>query len=473
MIKSDAIYQVLLRYDFDLSRGNNGIYDYLKQHLNQFYTDIVSAISAPNDVMLKETFINMLKAEMPLLQKICEEIPEIIFAFDNGHIPDAYSKSKMLFDETKPYLLHRFSQIDYNGDYYRIRKGDFRITDPAQSIKQKTQMFHIKRNLRNKIGAYRYSIAGYPCLYLASDSDLAWFECGMPKQFSYCKMMVTEEGENALRLVDFSHRPVEIISAFNIWVLNARRQNKNEGEIIKFYEFLLKYIITYPLAAACSLKVKNRDDKFVQEYIFPQLFMQWVLESKDIDGVRYKSSLHSSLVKYRSAVNIALPVKQFRADGLDEKLTQKIAISDIGYIDINKEFEKKQDILAEIKNFKYGLSQYIIASEYCGNYVIDLIDLCECVINVYTALMEGNYENSDLLFTCVNSLCDHIDLLQKNSPTIVQECMNQAPSDKKQYVDASVIESHINEFHRLANQILSKNIALGFSFENLDNFELI
>ena len=87
--------------------------------------------------------------------------------------------------------------------------------------------------------------------------------------------------------------------------------------------------------------------------------------------------------------------------------------------------------------------------------------------------MEGNYENSDLLFTCVNSLCDHIDLLQKNSPTIVQECMNQAPSDKKQYVDASVIESHINEFHRLANQILSKNIALGFSFENLDNFELI
>jgi hypothetical protein len=61
--------------------------------------------------------------------------------------------------------------------------------------------------------------------------------------------------------------------------------------------------------------------------------------------------------------------------------------------------------------FLYTLSQYIIASEYCGDYVEDLIDLCECVINVYTALMEGNYENSDLLFTCVNALCDHVDLL--------------------------------------------------------------
>ena len=28
------------------------------------------------------------------------------------------------------------------------------------------------------MGAYRYSVAGSPCLYLASDRELAWFECG-------------------------------------------------------------------------------------------------------------------------------------------------------------------------------------------------------------------------------------------------------------------------------------------------------
>ena len=36
MIKSDAIYKTLLKYDFDLSRGSNQIYEYLKDHLNQY-----------------------------------------------------------------------------------------------------------------------------------------------------------------------------------------------------------------------------------------------------------------------------------------------------------------------------------------------------------------------------------------------------------------------------------------------------
>lgn len=473
MIKGDALYKVLLKYDFDLYRGNEGICEYLKQHLNQFYTDVSFAITSRDNDFLGETFINMLNEKMLILKKICDEVPEIINNFDDGHILESYSKSSKLFDYIKPYLLHRFSQINYNGDYYRIRRGDFRITEPSQSINKKTQMFHIKKGLRNRIGAYRYSIAGYPCLYLASDSDLAWFECGMPKQFSYCKMRITEEGENALKLVDFSNRPVDIISSFNICVLNARRQNKDEKELIMIYDYLIKYIITYPLAAACSVKVKDRSDKFVQEYIFPQLFMHWILESEDIDGVRYKSSLNTNLVKYRNATNIALPVKQFRHDGLDENLTRKIAISDIGYLDINKEFEKKQDVLSEIKDFKYNISQYVIASEYCGTYTYDLIDLCECLINVYTALMEGNYENSDLLFTCINALCDHIDLLKKNCPFIIKECMEKAPSDKKKFVEPSVIEGHINKFHSLANQILSKNIALGFSFEELENYEYI
>ena len=106
MIKGDAIYKVLLKYDFDLSRGNSGVYEYLKNHLNQFYLDITEALAAPNDIMLKETFVNMLKDKMPLLKKLCEEIPEIISAFDNGHIPEAYSRSKTIFEETKPHSNH-------------------------------------------------------------------------------------------------------------------------------------------------------------------------------------------------------------------------------------------------------------------------------------------------------------------------------------------------------------------------------
>jgi len=44
-------------------------------------------------------------------------------------------------------------------------------------------MFHIPMNKRESIQSYRYSIPGYPCLYLANQGSLCWFECGMPNSF--------------------------------------------------------------------------------------------------------------------------------------------------------------------------------------------------------------------------------------------------------------------------------------------------
>lgn len=40
MIKNDRIYQVLLKYNFDLFRGDKGITEYMAEHCNQFYCDM-------------------------------------------------------------------------------------------------------------------------------------------------------------------------------------------------------------------------------------------------------------------------------------------------------------------------------------------------------------------------------------------------------------------------------------------------
>ena len=116
-----------------------------------------------------------------------------------------------------------------------------------------------------------------------------------------------------------------------------------------YYKFLLRYIMIYPIAAACSVKVKDRNTKFDEEYVFLQLFMQWIRETDEFDGVRYKSSLNTSLVDGMGAINIALPVKEYRADGLDRRLAEKITVSDIGYLDVNCDFQKYNDILEKIK----------------------------------------------------------------------------------------------------------------------------
>ena len=472
MIKDDRIYQVLLRYDFDLFRGKKGITEYITEHLSKYYAEIVSATEGNNE-FLGPYFITLLKDKLPIIKELCDEIPAILSAFDNGHIRDAYNKSALLFDNVEPYLLRRASWVGNGGTFYRIRPGDFRIKDPTISKKQKAELFHIKKGLRNRIGAYRYSVAGYPCLYLASDRELAWFECGMPKQFSFCQLVITEEGEGALRLVDFSNRPVDLLSSVSSWLLNAKRLNKEESEKVVYYDYLVKYIVTYPLAAACSVKVKDRGNKYVEEYIFPQLFMSWLRERDDIDGVRYKSSLNSSLVQGMGAINVALPVKKFRDDGLDEQLTAKIGVSDIGYLDVNNDFQKYLDALNDLKVYINKLRLYIVESPHVGTYILELIDLSECILKTYTSLMEGNYINSELLFTYIDRLCEHVDLLYLCREIKAQECIDEALRFKKDHIDKNVIILQFEEFKELASRILRKHTVFDFSFENMGNFEYL
>lgn len=472
MFKDDRIYQVLLKYDFDLFRGKKSIAEYMAEHIAEYYAEIVSATEGKND-FLGAYFIALLKEELPIIKELSDEIPAILSAFDNGHIRDAYNRSALLFDNIEPYLLRRASWLGNGGNFYRIRSGDFRIKDRANSKKQKAELFHIKKDLRNRIGAYRYSVAGYPCLYLASDRELAWFECGMPKQFSFCQLVITEEGEEALRLVDFSNRPVDLLSSISIWLLNAKRLNKAEEEKTVYYDYLVKYIVTYPLAAACSVKVKDRGNKYVEEYIFPQLFMSWIRERDDIDGVRYKSSLNSTLVQGMGAINVALPVKKFRKDGLDERLTAKIGVSDIGYLDVNKDFQKYQDALDDLKAYTNKLRLYIIESSYVGAYVLELIDLSECILKTYTSLMEGNYVNSELLFTYIDRLCEHVDLLYLCKEMKIQKCIDEGQRLQKDIVDKNVMISQFEEFKELASRILRKHTVFDFSFENMENFEYL
>ncbi|MDO4811019.1 MAG: RES domain-containing protein [Eubacteriales bacterium] len=472
MIKDDRIYQVLLRHDFDLFRGNKEISEYLREHLDKYYNDISIAAKTDNS-FLGGTFTNLIEGKLETLRDFCTTIPEVLTAYENGYIKDAYVKSAKLFDQIKPYFLFCNSSSNTGGKYYRIRSGDYRIKEVSESKAKKAELFHIKKPLRSRIGAYRYSVPGYPCLYLASDIELAWFECGMPKQFSYCQMNIMQGDASALKLVDISHRPVEFLSGFTTYLLNARRRGKSEDELRRIYDVLINYILTYPLASACSVKVKNRSEQFVEEYIFPQLFMSWIRESEDIDGIQYKSSLYSTLVQGIGAVNLALPVKTFREDGLDEKLSAKIEVSDIGFFDVSDQFKQYKCVLHEIDEFKNSLQTFIVESPYVGSYVLELIDLCEYIKRTYNALIEGDYSNGELTFTSIDRLSDYANLLYKCKEIKIEEYIREFSCDETHKSNLPIIDEQFEKFHMLTGKILRKHVAFGFNFENLSNFETI
>ena len=468
MLKEDKIYQVLLKYNFDLFRGDKNIAEYMREHCNQFYCDVSDALKGDN-FFLGEEFVNLLNGELEELQKICSIIPEILELNDRGLIKATYEKGFQLFERMKPYFYTRYSWRGNGGFYYRIRQGDFRIKDGEDSKEKKMQLFHIKKALRNRVAAYRYSVAGSPCLYLASDRELAWFECGMPKQFSYCQMFIDEDNENGLALVDFSFRPVDVLSSINCWLLSARRNGNKDVDLI--YKFLLRYIMVYPIAAACSVKVKDRNTKFVEEYIFPQLFMQWIRETDEFDGVRYKSSLNTNLIEGMGAINIALPVKEYREDGLDKRLTEKITVSDIGYLDVNSDFKKYSDILEKIKEYITRIQMFMNQVSFYADYMTELIDVCKCVIKTYNALMEGNYQNSELIFSYLDLLYDHTSLLYANRDLKIKECINKNDEHYRQVIDEEILKAQFEDFHQLMNQILHKHAVFDFRFENKENYE--
>lgn len=405
MYLDDQLFKVLLKYDFDLNRNEFDVPSYLERHLNQ-YADDIEIAALGNNPLLGTDFCTEVVKKLPKIKVISKKIVEIGRINRDGKIKDAFELAYSLFSSLEPYYLFRWDVSDY--DFYRIRQGDLRIKPGDDKKNKKAELFHIKDGNRHLIGAYRFSIPGFPCLYLTSDFELGWFESGMPKQFSYCRMHIEVRGENAMRLIDISNRPVDLLSSMHVWILNAR---SNLDELHKIYNYFLNYIIIYPLAAACSIKVKNRNNKFVEEYVIPQMLMNWVRENNKFDGIRYKSSLNTTLVQGMSAINIALPVKKFRADGLCENLTSKILVSDIGYFDVNEEFKKYKQLLQDVTAFKNNIWNKHNNNKYFADYVIQLIDICESVIVTYNSIIDGNQIN-DVILHQISCMADYIRIIE-------------------------------------------------------------
>lgn len=144
--------------------------------------------------------------------------------------------------------------------------------------------------MRRKVGTERYSVLGYPCLYLGNSSYVCWEEMNRP-QMSNCWCS---------RLTNI--KPLEILD------LHVPSENEFCGNISL-------YIVLMPLIIACMLPMMGKStDVFKPEYLIPQLIMEWIIKNKKL-GVYYTTSHLTAKTrkdfnypddKYN---NIAIPIK--------------------------------------------------------------------------------------------------------------------------------------------------------------------
>ena len=317
----DKLLELLEKHRCHLRRGSKSMADFLELDFKVYEKDIRESLDARDNTLVGAEMCTMVEKYLEEITNNATKLIEVLRLYSSGNIVEASLKAFQIFDTMKPQLMQRCSGVYSLEDYYRIReigKQPFRL--------ERKELFHIPYNKNYLVGTERYSMPGYPCLYLASQAELAWYECGKPQKFAIAKFDIPKE-ENYLKFIDFSEKLLPLKYSFLSWF----HSKKNKIEVQKY---LLKYIYTYPLRAACSVVVEHHGAKFIEEYIIPQLLLQWVRNDKDFDGIRYESCSDSDDAKTLGGYNLVLITKQFDKDGYDVKLRDCVKVGMPEIIDL-------------------------------------------------------------------------------------------------------------------------------------------
>jgi RES domain len=241
------------------------------------------------------------------LAKIFNSTRDIIENFNSGLIADSYSGLyKLLFEENNNSLLLEH-KVEANTFFFRLRKSNI------DYLFSEEEMFHIPFEMRHKIGNQRYSISGYPCLYLGSSIYGSWEELQRPPI-------------NTANIVGIKNiTPLKL--------LDVRIPLKFEKE---------NDILRAAFAIACSIKIKNPKDPFKPEYVIPQAFLHSLVKynqneitkgSRGIHGIIYRSThIHNRSTVYSDHElfdNIVIPVvnREGKNSGFCETLCEEFLIS--------------------------------------------------------------------------------------------------------------------------------------------------
>lgn len=244
------------------------------------------------------------------IKGICYTLIEVVKKYLSGFPAEAFKTfSELMTEYDKENIdLHEKSFCDSNGNlFYNDLLNLFRITYlnknevNEENQYKRSRIFHVPFNLRSKIATSRYSIAGYPCLYLGTNLDLCALETNYkshkkPAIASRFKLVRDfNEKHVRIRVMDIAVKPQDYLDmSINRFNSNRRFTTKEDPkQIYKLYE----YFSWYPLIAACSFIRTNINRPFAAEYIIPQLLMQWVRkryvvltdECNDLIGIRYFS----------------------------------------------------------------------------------------------------------------------------------------------------------------------------------------
>lgn len=272
--------------DFFTQQLNNYV-DYYKNNLVQHIDTKVPFGSTNKDIVIGK------------IESLSKALIKTLELFYLGKIHEATSTFNLsldgiLFDE-----IQAISSIKVGTNFYRARKNENKHF-------VKSDLFHIKFELRHIVSTNRYSVPGFPALYLGDSTYVCWEEFDKHKLRDLWFTRLTNVKElNLIQIQRIEDFLLELNTINHHFCLT----------------FLLRYLITFPLTIACSIKVKFPNGNFKPEYIIPQLLLQYISKNDKIDGIKFPSTKVDYIkLSGVAAYNYVFPVKKIEKIGFCSKL---------------------------------------------------------------------------------------------------------------------------------------------------------
>jgi hypothetical protein len=249
LLKEDQLYQMIYQ-----GKGDYSVFVKRQEALGSFILD--KYLKCFKESLFRE--IGGKKHAISEIERIFETLRNCCKSFLSGDIAKAISLMYDCYFKEET-LLKRIA-LDRESTFFRMRKAS------GYQIFSEKEMFHIPFELNHLIKNERFSISGFPSLYLGKSIYVCWEEMDRP---------------------DFDHANI------------ALYKNREECIVIDLCmptkkEDIMTSLFTLPLILSSSLPVLHPESDFKPEYIIPQLLMQCLVRynkesDKAIDGIRYDS----------------------------------------------------------------------------------------------------------------------------------------------------------------------------------------
>lgn len=277
-------------------KGSSPFYRYIKAKFQEFLSVVRDLNAGELNSLLNETDAllgpNTKRRFVNLCEKIYKRILSILKSLYSPNHTEAIIFLERFLDGKEKDLKRYLNDMYIN--YLRIpfdnKSEFFRILDWKED-EECSNCWHTPFSLRENASAGRYSLPGYPALYLGDCLETCLNEVGKPDSDNKRRWL----GRFTLK----KHKHLVCVDLRMSWALKEKGLDSYE----KF-----SLLITYPLRLVCSIKSLHKTEKFCEEYLFSQTLVSILCAPTDPYKsrlIKYNGVVYDS-TKFKGGINYAI-----------------------------------------------------------------------------------------------------------------------------------------------------------------------